>query len=171
MAARKKPSPQPAQPKRGRGRPSAFRPEYVEQAEKLCKLGATDVEMADFFGVSINTIGNWAVRHPQFLGVLKLGKEAFDDRMERSLAHRGLGYTYDAVKIFPPKREGGKPVVVPYREHLPPDTAAAFIWLKNRRRAEWRDRQEHELTGKDGGPISLGERLDRAIAKLTEQSG
>jgi len=27
------------------------------------------------------------------------------------------------------------------------------------------------LEGKDGGPISLGERLDRAIAKLTEQSG
>ena len=30
------------------GRPSKFKPEFIEQAEKLCKLGATDLEMADF---------------------------------------------------------------------------------------------------------------------------
>jgi hypothetical protein len=34
---------------RGRGRPTSFKPEYVAQAEKLCALGATDQEIADFF--------------------------------------------------------------------------------------------------------------------------
>ena len=33
------------------GRPSKFKPEFIQQAEKLCKLGATDIEVADFFDV------------------------------------------------------------------------------------------------------------------------
>jgi hypothetical protein len=42
---------------------------------------------------------------------------------------------------------------VPVKKHVPPDVAAAFIWLKNRRPAEWKDR--HEVTGKDGGAIEM----------------
>ena len=34
------------------GRPSKFKPEYVEQARKLTQLGATDREVAEFFEVS-----------------------------------------------------------------------------------------------------------------------
>jgi hypothetical protein len=33
------------------GRPSGFKAEFTEQAEKLAKLGATDMEIADFFEV------------------------------------------------------------------------------------------------------------------------
>lgn len=33
------------------GRPSSYKPEYAAQAEKLCKLGATDIEVADFFAL------------------------------------------------------------------------------------------------------------------------
>jgi DNA-binding XRE family transcriptional regulator len=32
------------------------REEYDEQARKLCLLGATDAELADFFGVSEQTL-------------------------------------------------------------------------------------------------------------------
>lgn len=31
------------------GRPTKYRPEFAEQARKLCLLGATDKELADFF--------------------------------------------------------------------------------------------------------------------------
>jgi hypothetical protein len=133
-------------------RPTAFKPEYIEQAAKLCKLGATDVDLADFFKVSINTIGNWKASNAGFLGALKGGKNEADDRVERSLYQRALGYTSDAVKIFMPA--GAKePVIVPYREHVPPDTTAAIFWLKNRRRDEWRDKLDHEHTGKDGAAL------------------
>ncbi len=37
-------------------------------------------------------------------------------------------------------------IVVPYTEHYPPDTAAAFIWLKNRQKQTWRDRHEIAVT-------------------------
>jgi hypothetical protein len=132
-----------------RGRPTSYKPEYAEQAAKLCRLGATDAELADFFDVSTVTIWAWARRYEDFLNALKMDKEAADDRVERSLFQRACGYTFDSVKIF---QFQGAEVVVPYREHVPPDTAAAFIWLKNRRRGEWRDR--HEVTGADGAPIA-----------------
>ncbi len=33
------------------GRPTKYKEEYAFQAEKLCRLGATDKEMADFFNI------------------------------------------------------------------------------------------------------------------------
>lgn len=120
-------------------RPSNFRPEFVEQAAKLCRLGATDIEIADFFEVSVATVYRWKNRHSEFCEALKVGKESADNRVERSLFFKATGYTYDSVKIF---QEKGQPVIVPYREHVPPDTTAAIFWLKNRKPHDWRDRHE-----------------------------
>lgn len=134
------------------GRPTAYRAEYARQAKKLCLLGATDAELADFFEVSIRTIDGWKVRHGEFLQALKAGKDEADNRVERSLYQRATGYTHDAVKIFMPA--GAKsPVYAEYREHVPPDTTACIFWLKNRRREEWRDKIDHQHAGADGGPI------------------
>lgn len=134
---------EPDEPNKG-GRPSAFKPEYVQQAQALCKLGATDAELADFFGVSVRTIYSWQSRYNEFLQALKAGKDEADDRVERSLYHRAIGYEYDAVKIF---NAQGEPLIVPYREKCPPDTTAAIFWLKNRRKEKWRDVQQHEHGG------------------------
>ena len=119
------------------GRPSKFKPEYVEQARKLTQLGATDREVAEFFNVSEQTLNTWKHVHPEFLVSLKLGKETADRRVEQSLYRRAVGYSYDAEKIFTYE---GQPVRVPYVEHVPPDTTACIFWLKNRRRDLWRDR-------------------------------
>lgn len=123
------------------GRPSDFKPEYVEQAKKLCKLGATDVEIADFFEVAVSTLAKWKNDSLEFSDALKAGKEPADERVERSLYHKAIGYSYDAVKIL---QYEGNPVVIPYREHVPPDTTACIFWLKNRRRDQWRDIQRIE---------------------------
>jgi len=123
------------------GRPSSFKLEYVEQARKLTLLGATDREVAEFFDVSERTLNTWKHKYPEFLQSLKLGKEASDNRVEKSLYRRAIGYSYDAEKIFTYK---GEPVRVPYVEHVPPDTTACIFWLKNRRRQDWRDRVDLE---------------------------
>lgn len=126
-----------------RGRPSGYKPEYAVQAEKLCRLGATDVELADFFGVSDRTIYRWANQYDDFCQALKAGKDAADERVERSLYHRATGYTFDAEKIF---QFQGEVVRAPYREHVPPDTTAAIFWLKNRRKEDWKDRHDSTVT-------------------------
>jgi hypothetical protein len=124
------------------GRPSKYQPQFAVQATKLCQLGATDIELADFFEVSTSTLYLWKATYPEFSEALKSGKEASDNRVERSLFARATGYTFDSVKIF---QYEGEPVEVPYREHVPPDTTAAIFWLKNRKPAEWRDKQEIEV--------------------------
>lgn len=123
------------------GRPTDYDPECLELVRKVAKLGATDVEIADILGVTATTLYRWRHAHPEFCEALKLGKREADDRVEKSLYHRAVGYKHDAVKIFMPAG-ASEPVYAPYIEHFPPDTAAAFIWLKNRRPDEWRDRQE-----------------------------
>jgi hypothetical protein len=123
------------------GRPSSYRAEYADQAAKLCRLGATDAQLADFFDVSVTTIKNWQARHPQFLAALKAGKDEADDRVERSLYHRAIGYDYDSVKVF---NANGSPLIVPYRTTALPDVTAAIFWLKNRRPDRWRDVHKYE---------------------------
>jgi hypothetical protein len=128
------------------GRPSGYKPEFATQAEKLCRLGATEREIADFFGVATVTIWRWAHAHDDFCSALRAGKEACDDRVERSLYHRAIGYSHEAVKIFMPA--GAKePVYAPYTEHVPPDVGAASLWLRNRRGEVWRDKVEVKHSG------------------------
>ena len=51
---------------KGGGRPTLFKEEYLEQAYKLCLLGATDADLADFFGVDEDTINLWKRTHKDF---------------------------------------------------------------------------------------------------------
>lgn len=127
------------------GRPTAYKPEYAEQALKLCRLGATDKELADFFGVTDTTINAWKKAHPEFLASLKEGKTLADANVADRLYQRAMGYSHDAVKIA--ASPSGEHVAVPFVEHYPPDTTAAIFWLKNRRPDQWRDKVQTELSG------------------------
>lgn len=132
------------------GRPSSYKPEFAEQATKLCLLGATDEDLADFFKVSIRTIANWKTDREEFLQALKAGKDQADDRVERSLYQRAVGYTFDAVHF---SSFQGKVTATEFRQHVAPDVVAQIFWLKNRRPDAWRDKQIQEVTGADGAPL------------------
>ena len=125
------------------GRPSDYRPDFCDQARKLCRLGATDIEVADFLGVSVATLNNWKAAHPAFLDALKEGKSEADTRVVDSLYHRAVGYSFDSEKVQ--IQRDGSVVRAPIREHVPPDTTAAIFWLKNRRPQDWRDVHKHEV--------------------------
>lgn len=116
---------------------------------KLCLLGAVDVELADFFQISVPTLHAWRKAYPEFLKSGQKGKLQADAEMASKLYHRGLGYSHPEEKVF---CSDGEIVTYETVRHYPPDTAAAFIWLKNRRPDLWRDRQE--VTGPDGGPVN-----------------
>jgi hypothetical protein len=103
-----------------------------------CKLGATDADLADAFEVSVVTIGTWKAKHPDFLGFLKAGKAEADARVERSLYQRGVGYSYDAVKIFMPAG-AKKPIYAPYRRAHAARPTSMIFWLKNRDPERGRD--------------------------------
>lgn len=126
------------------GRPTSFKPEYAKQAEKLCRLGATDADLADFFSVTFQTINNWKVQFPEFFESLKQSKQEADVRVEQSLYQRAMGYSCneDDIRVI-----DNQIVITPTIKHYPPDTTAMIFWLKNRKPVEWRDKQEIEHSG------------------------
>ena len=158
------------------GRPSKFRPEYVDQAFKFCLLGATDAELGRFFDVDERTINNWKEVHPEFFQSLKDGKEGADACVAQSLYRRALGWEHEAVKIVADAKTGTEHIV-PYTERYPPDTTAAIFWLKNRRPDLWRDKHSVEHAGPEGGPVTMTaieadeakERLFDALARIADR--
>lgn len=142
----RKPKNQLAIPVPGPGRNSLYREDYADQAFKLCLLGATDEELADFFGVSVATIYNWKNDHSAFLEATVAGKIKADAEVAHSLYRSATGHETTAEKIV--KGEGGKFEAVRYKRYIPGDPAAAFKWLTNRRRQNWADTQkvEHDIT-------------------------
>ncbi len=124
------------------GRPSKYKPEFCQQAAKLCKLGATDREMSDFFQVNESTFNLWKSEHPAFSKSLKRAKAEADNRVEQSLYRRALGYSHDAVHV---SNYQGEVTLTPIVEHYPPDTVACIFWLKNRRPDQWRDKSDVDV--------------------------
>lgn len=126
------------------GRPTKYKAEFAEQARKLCLLGATDEELADFFEVCEATINNWKAEHIGFLESIKKGKRMADSEVASKLFHRATGYEHEDTDI---KMFEGEIIKTKLVKHYPPDTAAAIFWLKNRQKDRWRDKQEIEHSG------------------------
>lgn len=111
--------------KKKRGRKSEYRIEYADQALKLCLLGATDKELAEFFSVSEQTLNKWKKDYPEFLESLKKGKNIADANVASRLYNRAIGYSCKATKFA--TSEGKITDSKEYIEHYPPDTTAAII--------------------------------------------
>lgn len=134
------------------GRPSAYKDTFPIDAEKLCRLGATDEELAREFGVATSTFYEWKKLYPEFSEAIKRGKTVSDYQVADRLHQRAMGFEFDEahpVKLKEIKYENGKKVAereyvetVMVHKVVPPDTTAAIFWLKNRRSGDWRDKHE-----------------------------
>ena len=153
---------------RGGGRKTDYSPRMAIVARKCCEHGLTDSEVANMLGIGLATLYRWKAEHPAFSKVFKLGKGEADDRVERSLYSRAVGYDYIAEKPVM-TRHGQK--TMRYRAHVPPDTAAAVWYLKNRRPDRWCDsfRHEHVATPYDG--IEDAAELRALLTKQAEALG
>lgn len=124
------------------GRPTVYKPEYVELAQNYALLGATDEQMGKFFGVADRTFQKWKKKHPEFVQALKSGKADADANVAKSLYRRAIGYAHPAVKMFVVKDKDGNASVLShqYVERYAPDPTSGIFWLKNRRPDVWRDK-------------------------------
>jgi hypothetical protein len=138
-----------------------YKPEFVEQARNMCRLGATDEELAEHFEVCVRTIYRWRNTHEEFAEAVVVGKEHADARVERALYSRAVGCSVERTKVF--KHAGDeKPVCVTYQHHYPPDPNAALQWLRVRQRKKWIPGEEKEVDG------SWLERFQKGLARVAE---
>jgi hypothetical protein len=75
-----------------RGRKSDFRPEYILIAKACARFGAIEDEIASELNIGPATLDRWKQKYPEFRCALKAGKEASDDRVERSLYQLAIGW-------------------------------------------------------------------------------
>lgn len=131
------------------GAPTKYNSKYNDQAFKLCLLGATDKEIADFFEVVESTLNLWKLEYPEFSESLKKGKTLADANVGQRLYERALGFEHDSeeIKVVSMGKEGSQVERVPIRKIYPPDTIAAIFWLKNRQSSKWRDKHEVQHSG------------------------
>ena len=132
------------------GRPSKWKPEFVELAYKFCLMGATDKRLGEFFDVSEDTIHEWKKIHPEFSESIFNGREKADADIAHSLYHRAKGYSHeedDIRTVALGGNQGSELVVTRTVKHYPPDTAAASLWLRNRQRKMWVEKTDVELSG------------------------
>lgn len=132
------------------GRPTSWDDRNIAIAEQLAALGATDLEIAQAFEVSIRTIHRWKLEYPAFREALSLGKEAADAKVAESLFKRATGYSFDSEKVFFVDGEAHRVEII---EHVPPDTKAAMWWLQNRNPKEWRDVRHIKHDVEEGGTL------------------
>lgn len=145
--------------KRGRGRPKEEVEDKIDlgMVSRLAEKGHTDADIAYITGIGERTLERWK-KSTEYMAALKKGKDIQDNKVVQSLNKRAKGYEYeettieeylvkDAKGFFIAERRHVKKV----KKHVPADTAAAFIWLKNRAPRDWRDK--HELVGNPDEPL------------------
>jgi transposase-like protein len=147
------------------GAPTTFRPEMVTMATAVCMLGATNDELARCLGCAPQTLDGWLKRIPELREAVADGKLHADAKVAASLYRRATGYSHRSVKIF---QHEGQIIEAPFTEHYPPDPTSMIFWLKNRRRADWRDQHRDEAgpAGATADPAEALPELARRIAYL-----
>src|SRR5689334_8370773 len=74
------------------GRALLYDPALYDQAHNYCLPGATNDELAEFFGVSPRTIDRWIADHADFGDAVRRGRVIADSRVARGLYDWAVGY-------------------------------------------------------------------------------
>ena len=110
------------------GRPSKYDPTMCDRMVELARLGKSKAQIRRDLGIHHSTWAEWSEKHPDFSAAIKESYElsmAYWEDMGMEGIHQGMRFN-----------------------------ATAYIFqVKNRFPREYRDRQEHAVTGANGGPI------------------
>lgn len=115
--------------------------------------GLTDEQIATNMGINVATLYRWKNEFCDIRNALKEGKDVADRQVENALFKSALGYTFD--EVTKELKDDELVVTKVVHKEVQPNTTAQIFWLKNRKRAEWRDRVENAITGADGGAVKV----------------
>lgn len=123
---------------------------FIKMVETLGKAGFIDKQIAETFGVSVQTLHNWKNSKPEFALALKKAKEIANESVIEALYKRATGYSHPETHISVYQ---GRVIKTAMVKHYAPDTTACIFWLKNRQPNDWKDRSENVLQNPDGSAL------------------
>lgn len=140
--------------KRPVGRPTKLNEEITTEIMECARLGMTDKEICAITKVPESTLNLWKTNNASFYGALKRNKYLADRNVEDSLYMNALGHTKTVVEEA---QYEGEAIPLRKERYIPPNTAAAIFWLKNRQPDRWRDKVEIEQQSKITLALDTGE--------------
>lgn len=130
----------------GGGRPTKLDDKMKAKLRTLYRNGFTDAQVAEIVDIDLSTITKWKQKYATFFTSVNDWKAVADNEIERSLYERASGYSCTEKKAqFVQDNDGGRWEYADLIRHYPPDPTSMIFWLKNRKRAEWRDRIEQSV--------------------------
>ena len=119
------------------------------RVEGWARDGLTNEQIAENIGITVKTLYEWQNKYSEFRESLKKNKDMIDRQVENALLKSALGFHY-VEEVVTNQGE-----VVQITKHEKPNTTAQIFWLKNRKPAEWRDKQETQISGDLGVDIKV----------------
>lgn len=126
-------------------------PESIERIVNWAANGLTNEEMARSMGVHRATLQRWIVDHSDIRDAIKRGRLLACEAIENALFKKATGMVLeDTVEEYKGELRDGKPsngtvTKRTVRRQVPPDTAAAIFYLKNRMPERYSDRRTVEV--------------------------
>lgn len=130
----------------------------------------TIAEICSLVGISESTYHEWKTSKPEFSESVKKASNDFDEMIvaeaKKSLVKLIKGYTVQEKRTVTGDSDKkdevtGKPIVkvkehTVIDKHIQPNVAATIFALVNRDPDNWKNKQNTELTGKDGKDLITG---------------
>ena len=110
--------------------------------------GATETEIISKLSIGKDSFYKYKKEHPELLAALKTREEA-DSQVEAALFKHATGFFYEEVQTIErySDKEGRVKETKTIKKYKEPDTTAQAIWLNNRRKDTWRQKQEQLAAG------------------------
>lgn len=154
----------------------------VNRITDLIKLDSyTIAEICSLSGIHIDTYYDWKNNKPEFSEAVTRARDQFDEMLvkeaKNSLRKKVNGYEVDEKKVVYVNGKDGKPTIkeqTTVKKHFQPDVEAIKFVLTNKAPSEYKNRQNNEVTGRDGKDLFAGlkdEDLDARIAELEKKLG
>lgn len=103
-------------------------PENKTRIRGWCLDGLIDKQIYKNMGISRTTFYKWKSENSEFTDLLKRGKEIADREVENALFKSATGF------------------IGPDDKYYPPNTTAQIFWLKNRKKDDWKDKREQDVS-------------------------
>ena len=114
---------------------------YTEWLTEEGLIQIEDEQIAQNMGISYSTFREWKKKFSALSAVLKKSKDVVDRQVENALFKSAIGFEYEEETVT----NAGDVVAV--RKYSKPNTTAQIFWLKNRKRNQWTDKSEVDVTG------------------------
>nr|WP_258319313.1 hypothetical protein [Listeria monocytogenes] len=108
---------------------------YLADIIKWVKMGEPQYIICKKLGINKATFCEYKNKYPELNEAIKKGSQFLDYEVIESLAKRAIGYDYEETKSIIEKLADGreKRKIEKTVKHIPPDTGAIALYMKNRR--------------------------------------